>query len=177
LQSGVPGQWLLKSPAHLWQLDVLVQEYPDALIVQTHRDPLNVISSVSALTKHLRRMASGETSIREAAAQSHEEIVVGLEREMKFRHSGALPPDQVVDVHFTDFIRDPFATIGKIYSSLGRELPEDTEQRMRAYLAAHPGDGGGSRYTWADTGLDARTVRDQVATYQERYGVLTEALR
>lgn len=177
LQSGVPGQWLLKSPAHLWQLDVLVQEYPDALIVQTHRDPLNVISSVSALTEHLRRMASGDTSIREAAAQSHEEIVVGLEREMKFRHSGALSPDRVVDVHFTDFIRDPFATIRNIYSSLGRELPEDTEQRMRAYLAAHPGDGGGTRYTWADTGLDARTVRDQVATYQERYGVPTEALK
>ena len=43
------GQWLLKSPAHLWQLDALVAEYPDALIVQTHRDPLNVISSISAL--------------------------------------------------------------------------------------------------------------------------------
>ena len=58
LQSGVAGQWLLKSPAHLWQLDALVAEYPDALIVQTHRDPLNVISSISALTHHLRHLAS-----------------------------------------------------------------------------------------------------------------------
>jgi hypothetical protein len=57
LQSGMPGQWLLKSPAHLWRLDALVAEYPDALIVQTHRDPLNVISSISALTHHVRRLA------------------------------------------------------------------------------------------------------------------------
>ena len=87
LQSGVAGQWLLKSPAHLWQLDALVAEYPDALIVQTHRDPLNVISSISALTHHLRHLASDESSITECAAQSCEEIVVGLERGMKLRDS------------------------------------------------------------------------------------------
>ena len=69
LQSGGPAaQWLLKSPAHLWQLDTLVAEYPDALIVQTHRDPLNVISSISALTNHLRRMASDETIHRRVRA-------------------------------------------------------------------------------------------------------------
>ena len=70
LQSAVAGQWLLKSPAHLWQLDKLVAEYPDALIVQAHRDPLNVISSISALTHHLRRLASDESSIAECTAQS-----------------------------------------------------------------------------------------------------------
>ncbi|HXA89926.1 MAG TPA: sulfotransferase, partial [Mycobacterium sp.] len=69
LQSGVPGQWLLKSPAHLWHLDALLAEYPDALIVQTHRDPLNVISSIAALTHHLRRMGSDESNIAECAAQ------------------------------------------------------------------------------------------------------------
>jgi hypothetical protein len=31
---------------------------------------------------------------------------------------------------------------------------------MRAFLAAHPGDGGGGRYTWSDTGLDAAVVRE-----------------
>ncbi len=85
------GQWLLKSPAHLWQLDTLLAEYPDALIVQTHRDPLNVISSIAALTHHLRRMCSDESSIADCAAQSYEEIVVGLEREMALRDGGAVP--------------------------------------------------------------------------------------
>jgi hypothetical protein len=44
-------------------------------------------------------------------------------------------------------------------------------------LAAHPGDGGASRYTWADTGLDAGLVREQVRAYQERYGVPDEPLK
>ena len=174
LQSGVPGQWLLKSPAHLWQLDALVAEYPDALIVQTHRDPLNVISSISALFHHLRHLASDESSLTECAAQACEEIVVGLDRGMKSRESLA---QRVVDVQFADFIRDPFATIRALYVELGRELDPVAEQNMRDFLAAHPGDGGGSRYTWSDTGLDAGLVREQVSAYQERYGVPDEPLK
>jgi hypothetical protein len=174
LQSGVGGQWLLKSPAHLWTLDALVETYPDAVIVQTHRDPLKVISSISALTNHLRRMASDETTVGDCAVQSCEEIVVGLQRGMTLRES--LPADQVIDVLFADFMRDPFATIRSLYGRLGRELTPTAEQRMRDYLAAHPGDGGGGRYSWADTGLDAEPLREQVAAYQDRYGVPTEPL-
>jgi Sulfotransferase family len=177
LQSGIGGQWLLKSPAHLWQLDTLVSEYPDAVIVQTHRDPLNVISSIASLTDHVRQMASDHRDIAECARQCCEEIVVGLDRSMKVRDSGVLAPGQLVDVQFADFIRDPFTTVRGIYDALGRELTPVAEQRMRDHLAAHPGDGVGTRYTWSDTGLDADTVREQVAAYQERFGVPTEALK
>lgn len=177
LQSGVPGQWLLKSPAHLWQLDALAAEYPDALIVQNHRDPLNVISSIAALTHHLRRLASDDSSITDCAGQSCEEITVGLERGMKLRDSPALAGHQIVDVQFADFIRDPFATIRALYAELGRELSPIAEANMRAHLAAHPGDGGGSRYTWDDTGLDAGAVREQVREYQQRFGVPDERLK
>ena len=180
LQSGVPGgscSWLLKSPAHLWQLDALVAEYPDALIVQTHRDPLNVISSISALTHHLRRLASDDSSISDCAGQSCEEIAVGLQRGMELRDSAALAGKHVVDVQFGDFIRDPFATIRSLYAELDRELEPVAEQNMREYLAAHPGDGGGARYTWADTGLDAGAVREQVRGYQQRFGVPDEPLK
>ncbi len=177
LQSGVPGQWLLKSPAHLWQLDVLLATYPDALIVQTHRDPLNVISSIAALTHHLRRMCSDDSSIADCAAQSYEEIVVGLDRAMALRTSGAVPAGRVIDVQFTDFMNDPWTTIKDIYQRLDRELQPGTEQRMREFLAAHPGDGGRGRYTWSDTGLDAGEVRERVSAYQGRYGVPTEQLR
>ncbi len=177
LQSGVPGQWLLKSPAHLWQLDALLAEYPDALIVQTHRDPLNVISSIAALTHHLRGMCSDDSSITECAAQSYEEIVVGLDRAMGLRDRGAVPAGRVIDVQYTDFVKDPWTKIKDIYQRLDRELHPDAEQRMRAFLAAHPSDGGRGRYTWADTGLDAGEVRERVRAYQDRYAVPTEQLR
>jgi hypothetical protein len=147
------------------------------LIVQTHRDPLNVISSIAALTHHLRRMGTDESNVAECATQSYEEIVVGLDRATTLRDSGAVPADRVIDVQFSDFIGDPWATIKNIYESLGRELSPDTVKKMQDFLADHPSDGGRGRYTWSDTGLDAGEVRDRVKAYQERYGVPTEELR
>ena len=180
LQSRHPAeQWLLKSPAHLWHLDALAAEYPDALVVQTHRDPLQVISSVSALAAHLRRMASDQTSIPEAAVEYADDIFLGLERGMDARDRGVFPPEQLVDVHFADFVADPLATIAEVYARLGRELTDDAADRMRAFLAEHPGDGGGggSRYRFADTGLDEVALRERAAAYQERHGVASEVLR
>ena len=180
LQSGHPAErWLLKSPAHLWHLDALAAEYPDAVIVQTHRDPLPVIASVSALAAHLRRMASDETSVAEAAQEYADDILLGLERGMDARDRGVFPTHQVVDVQFADFMADPLATIASIYGGIGRELTDDAARRMRAFLDAHPGDGGGggTRYRFADTGLDADELRARAAPYQERHGVPSEPVR
>jgi hypothetical protein len=179
LQSGHDAErWLLKSPAHLWHLGAMLAEYPDAVVIQTHRDPLKVIASVSALVAHLRRMASDESSVPVAAAQYAEDIFVGLDRSLAARSDGTLPPDQVIDVQFADFMSDPFATIAAIYDQLGVELTAAVEGRMRAFLDSNPGDGGGagSRYSFADTGLDASALRERALPYQRHFGVPSEEI-
>ncbi len=177
LQSGhAGGRWLLKSPAHLWHLGALMAEYPDAVVIQTHRDPLKVVASVSALAAHLRRMASDAPSVARAAAQYSDDIFVGLERSMAARTDGTLPAGQVIDVQFGDFMDDPFRTIGQIYDQLGSEFSAETEARMRGFLAGHPGDGGGggSRYSFADTGLDPGELRERALAYQRFFDVASE---
>ncbi|WP_426574420.1 sulfotransferase family protein [Aquihabitans sp. McL0605] len=179
LQARDPApQWLLKSPAHLWHLDALAAEYPDAVIVQTHRDPLKVITSVSALSAHLRKMASDDVDLTEIAGEYAEDIFDGLDRGMDARARGVVPPERIVDVHFQAFIADPIETVREIYVALGRDLDDLTAQRMRDFLAANPGDGGGggSRYRFADTGLDAGALRARAERYQDHFGVATEAL-
>ena len=79
-------------------------------------------------------------------------------------------------MQFAEFMADPFATIGRLYDQLGRELTPEAERRMRAFLAKNPGDGGASRYNWADTELDEAELRPRVAAYQERYQVPSEPL-
>jgi len=180
LQSRHPAQqWLLKSPAHLWHLDALAAEYPDAIVVQTHRDPLKVIASVSALAAHLRRMASDDTSIPDAAAAYADDIFLGLARGIEARDRRTLPPDQFVDIHFVEFVADPLGAIRRLYDTLGRELTDVTEAGMRSFLADNPGDGGGggTRYRFADTGLDAEDLRSRSSSYQQRFGVVSEPVR
>ncbi|HEX3981135.1 MAG TPA: sulfotransferase, partial [Acidimicrobiales bacterium] len=179
LQSGHAGdRWLIKSPAHLWHLGALLAEYPDAVVIQTHRDPLRVIVSVSALVAHLRRMASDRSSVATAAAQYCDDIFVGLDRSLAARGDGTLNTGNTIDVRFDVFMADPLATVGAIYDRLGVPLGADTERCMRDFLASHPGDGGGagSRYSWADTGLDEGELRSRAKEYQEYFDVPSEVL-
>jgi hypothetical protein len=168
------GRWLLKSPGHMWSLGALLAEYPDAILVQTHRDPLRVIASVSALMALLRRLACDDPTVGEAAAEFTEYILEGLDRSVADRQRGIVPADRVVDVQLGAFLADPFATIRGIYERLGLELTPQAEQRMRAFLAAHPGDGGGQRYRFGDTGLDAAALRERVREYQQYFDVPSE---
>jgi hypothetical protein len=178
LQSGHPGErWLIKSPGHLWCLDALLAEYPDAVLVQTHRDPLKCIASVSALVALLRRIACDDPTIEEAAEEFAELLLLGFDRSVSAREDGTVDPRRVVDVQFADFMADPFATIGVVYDRLGIELTSDAESRMRAFLAENPGEAIGQRYTWSDTGLDAGVLRERARPYQDHFDVPSEPVR
>src|SRR5947208_12887596 len=69
LQWHQPGRWMLKSGAHLWALPALLAEYPDAVLVQTHRDPLRVVASLSSLFASIRSTASDDASIADVASE------------------------------------------------------------------------------------------------------------
>lgn len=170
-------RWVLKSPGHVWCIDALLAEYPNAVLVQTHRDPLQIIASLGSLVPHLRRLASDDPSQPEAAAEFAEYIVEGLDRSVTAREDGTVSPDRVVDVHFRSFLADPFATIASIYEEVGIEFTGDAEKRMRAFLDEHPRDKHGTHdYTWAATGLDEAEWRARTERYQSYFGVPSESL-
>jgi hypothetical protein len=178
LGSRHPGRrWVLKSPGHIWCLGALLAEYPDALLVQTHRDPLRIVASVASLIATLRRLASAETSIPEVAGEWADYLLEGLDRSVTAREDGTVPKGRVVDLHFAAFVADPFATIREVYERLGLELTADAEARMRAFLAANPADKHGAhRYRFADTGLDAGALRERARRYQTYFDVPSEPL-
>lgn len=170
-------RWVIKSPAHLWTLDAMFNEYPDALIVQTHRDPLRVICSLASLIDLLRRLASDDVTISAVAAEWVDDIVLGLDRAIEARNNGTVPARQAVDVLFGDFLRDPMAVVTTIYERLDIELTAEAEHAMRAFLAANPQEKhGGHRYSFAETGLDAGVLRERTRAYQEFFDIPEEAL-
>ena len=171
-------RWLVKSPAHIWCLDALLGEYPDALLVQTHRDPLRIIASVSSLMVTLRGMTCDDPNLAEVANEWAEYIVEGLDRSVTARLDGTVAADRVVDVQFEAFMADPFAAIGQIYDTLGLELTAESEARMRSFLAAHGQDEHGTHaYSFAETGLDLAEWRERTRRYQEHFGVPSDRPR
>jgi hypothetical protein len=178
LQSAHPGQrWVIKSPAHLWALGPMMREYPNALIVHTHRDPLRVVCSLASLVDLLRRLASDDVDIGSVASEWVDDIILGLDRAVAARRDGTVPARQAVDVFFGDFLSDPMAVVHTIYDRLGIRLTVEAERAMHAFLAANPKEKhGGHTYSFADTGLDADALRERTRSYQEFFNVPDEAL-
>jgi hypothetical protein len=177
LQWRCPAErWVLKSPGHLWALDALLAEYPDARIVQTHRDPLKVIASLASLATVLRSMASDDVDPRAIGVEWTERLVQGLEKTMTVRASGALPDERVFDLHFTEFVGREIELVRRLYAHFGLELSADAEARMRRFLAANPKDKHGAhRYTLAQAGLHADAERRRYAAYMECFRITPEA--
>jgi hypothetical protein len=176
LQWRCPGdRWVLKSPGHLWALDALLAVYPDARIVQTHRDPLKVVASLANLVALLRTMASDRVDRYEIGADWTRLLAAGLERSMAVRAKRPEGDPQVFDMHFAELLRDEIGMVRRIYTHFGLVLSADAEARMRRFLAANPRDKHGvHRYTLAAAGLDARVERPRYAAYQARFGIPSE---
>jgi hypothetical protein len=177
LQWRCPAErWVLKSPGHLWALEALLAEYPDARVIQTHRDPLRVIASLASLVAYLRSMASDAIDRHAIGVEWTERLAAGLAHATAVRErrpAGAAP---VFDMHFRDFIRDEIAMVRRIYDHFELALTAEAEGRMRQFLAAHPPDKHGAhRYALADAGLDIAAERARYAGYRERYGIESEA--
>jgi Sulfotransferase family len=170
-----PGRWALKSPGHLWALEALLAVYPDARIVQTHRDPLQVIASLASLVTLLRGLASDRVDPVAIGAEWTARLAAGLEHTMSVRARG-LPPDaRVFDVQFAELLRDEVGMVRRIYAHFDLALSSEAESRMRAFLAENPRDKHGRhRYALSSAGLDPATERGRYARYQERFGVPSE---
>ena len=171
-------RWLLKSPAHLWNFADLIAEYPDAIVIQNHRDPLKVMASISALGASLREMTTDSFDVRTLAAQYGEDLTFGLDRALAQRKDRIFPDGQVIDVLYQDFRRDLLGTVARLYDELGIELTDEAAARQKAFLDAHPGDAQNSlrRYTWEQTGLDEGEMRERTRAYQEHFGIESEQL-
>jgi hypothetical protein len=165
-------RWVLKSPAHLSTIDALLAVYPDAMIVQTHRDPLEVLASASSLHCVLRSAASNAVDPFEVGREQVEIWSRTLRRSMARREDARTCGARFFDVRFPALLADPVACVGQIYSHFGLELTDEARQRMSRFLKAHARDKHGThRYTLEAFGIDPERDAQYFDEYYNRYGV------
>ena len=166
-----PGQrWLLKNPGHLTHLDALLDVFPDACIIQTHRDPAKCIPSVCALIWPVRNFFQGrQTDPALIGPRDLELWAWSAERAQRVREAR---PERFFDVRYTDFRRDPIAVVRAIYRHFGLALSDETEQRMRQWLAGNPRDKHGQHEYQAERfGLSEAAIHERFADYMKRHAL------
>ena len=150
--------------------------YPDARVVQLHRDPLKTVPSTVSLMGTIRSMRCEHVDVDALAPLISFGYALMLDDTMDARASGELPDDQFVDVRYADLVADGPGTVGAIYRDLGIALPDELPGAVTRHLNERPQSARGvHRYALADTGLDPVVERRRFERYQQHYDVPDEA--
>jgi hypothetical protein len=156
--------WVLKAPAHLAYLKYLVAQYPDAMIVWTHRRPLDAITSFSSLVCTLQ---SGFSNVINPLAIGKHEVQHFSKIVSKgMLDRSALGHRQIFDVNYSALCSDPISVIASLYDHFDMQLSNEAESRMRKYLIQRPKDlYGEHKYSPDDFGLDEMREKELYSSY------------
>jgi hypothetical protein len=163
-----PTLWHLKTPVHMFSLDALVEAYPNAKFLWSHRDPAKVLASVCSLIAYVRSWSSHRDDAEELGAEQLQSWAEAVRRAMDFRKR--FGDNRFVDVSFADLQTDPIATLETSYAQLGLTLSSEGRTRVQEWSTHHrPGSRGEHSYDLADYGLAPEQVRERFADYLAAY--------
>jgi hypothetical protein len=175
LQSRMRGTWNLKGPQHGVTMGTLRCRYPDAVLVATHRDPAACCASTASLMAYLHGVSSERAQPQAAGRMAYDFItrcVDGLVADAAL-HPGR---DAMLHVAYGELVRDPLATVRKLYDEMGRELSLETERAMTEHIEQRPHRTYGvHRYRATDFGLDPGTLEERFRAYRETFDVVSDA--
>ena len=151
-------RWVLKTPQHLEQFPALVDTFPDATFVVTHRDPVSVTASMATMVAYSARLTRDRVDL-----EAHRRLLVGPPRADAApvrRGARRLPAGQTIDVHFDEFMADDMAMVERVYDLAGQPW---TSVRgppwRRSWRTTREASHGTVEYDLAEFGLDAAERR------------------
>jgi len=166
--------WVLKG-FHGSRLEALFEAYPDARVIWTHRDPVQVIASRIVLVAELEEALVGHVDLEAFAAH-----YLDLSRTsfQAFLDSPFLDDPRIHHVRYSDFVADPVGTIRGFYEKYGVRFTPEAEAAMRDYLRHNKSDRYGKfDYSPDVIGEDLEALNAEFAPYRERFGLEIERRR
>jgi hypothetical protein len=163
-----PTLWHLKTPVHMFALDAVVEAYPNAKFLWSHRDPAKVMGSVCSLIRYVRSWSSDRDDPEELGAEQLDSWAEAVRRAMDFR--SRVDDGRFSDVAFADLQHDPVRTLQASYASLDLTFSAAAARSVEQWAREHkPGSRGAHDYDLTDYGLTAEGVRERFADYLATY--------
>jgi hypothetical protein len=165
-------QWILKSPDHVHTLEHLLTVFPDAVVIQTHRDPLEVLKSSMHLTEVLEGTfahADDRSQISKREARNLAEHMEGI---TSFRQTHPEQDGRFIDVKYHELVFDPLTIVRQIYQRLDMPLTEMAAEKMRSLASRRSRYKGrrGDRKP-ADFEVDETVDRHRLEAYCSRFEI------
>jgi len=167
-------RWVLKCPQHLEQLGPLMQTFPDATIVMTHRDPISVIQSAITMMTYSARMGYRHVDPQWYLEYWHDRVHRLLTASVRDR--ALLPSGRTIDVPFHEFMADDLGMIEKIYEVAELPMTNEARAQLKGYIEDHPrGKHGQVVYDLrADFDAEPAALREIFDFYFQQFPVRVE---
>mgnify|MGYP000223982382 FL=1 len=164
--------WILKTPQHMLDLPALLEVFPDARLIFTHRDPKQVVGSAASLAWNQTIIYSDHNDPAQTGRQWLGKTATMIERMRAARD--AIPRDRMIDVQYDDMETDWRGTMERVYRFLELDMAPAVDGMQRfldrsARLKRRP-----HRYSLAEFGLRADEVDERFANYTATYGIPVE---
>jgi hypothetical protein len=162
-------KWLLKNPSHILYLDELLEVFPDARVVQIHRDPLKTIPSTASLLYNLQRRVQTDAVDPERIGRREFELwKKGLSRSID---AASRHPGRILGVMEEELLTNPLALTARIYQFAQLPFTTETESRLAQWVRDNPkGKAGAHVYTAEQFGLSDGELREGFAEYRATVG-------
>jgi len=163
-----------KCPEHLWFVDALLDTFPDACIVWTHRDPVDTIASYCSLISMQWRTLLGGFEPKDIGDHVSRRFHQGIERAMEARQRH--DPKRFYDLEFSRFVRDPAAAVRDVCRHFDLSYGKGMDGEVANWLATKRSDERGAhKYDAEMYGLRKGDILDQYSGYIENFEVKVRA--
>jgi hypothetical protein len=161
-----PRRWLLKNCSHLMGAQALIEVFPDACIIQTHRHPNRAVPSMVSLIGGLRELRNGQRVDRDALQRR--EVEFWSEAARRGMAAQDRQPQRFVNVRQEEIRADPLGVVERIYGHFGLDLSAEAQAAMADFARANPPDArSGHAYApLADDGAVRRAFGDYIDRYE-----------
>jgi hypothetical protein len=168
-ERGEPGErWMLKTPMHLGYLDDVFAVFPNARIVQTHRDPLTTVPSAASMYSALWELNTDRVDKHEVGRQIQGRLAFGMRRCLASRDR--LPPERFFDVWFEDVNHDAMSVIEGLYEWLERPVSPEARGAMETWLVDNARDKRPPHhYALDDFGYTKEALEADFSEYRRRF--------
>ncbi|MCB2060798.1 MAG: sulfotransferase [Novosphingobium sp.] len=167
--------WALKYPNHVIAMEQILQVYPDARFVMTHRDPAQILASISKMSFTLRTARqAGAVDPHRVGRQMLGFIRRHIDRIMDF--CTGPNADRVTHVDYYRLADDPANLLSEIHAGIGIDTPDDVRESIAGWRRENPkGKRGANKYTLEQFGIDEDEARELYSDYSRHFDIPSEA--
>lgn len=164
--------WILKTPEHMVNFRSLMQCFPDARIVSTHRDPLAVLSSLMSMAWMALVRDYDELDPLMIARQWKQFVDVSINNYLSVRDSELVDESQLIDLRYADINRDWQAEVEKMYRHFSLPLSQQALDNMAQWMSSNRQDKHGSHHhSLEQFGFRPEAIERDYAAYRARFSI------